>query len=73
MDQARLREAEYRLMHRHGDGSWGEMVEAPLQHDPASHDPERRWGFGRLFRCTSCDEGVLVVPEDEVGTPTDES
>ncbi len=72
MDQARIREAEYRLTHRHSDGSWSEMVESPLQHDPAAHDPERRWGIGRLFRCASCEAGVRVVPEDEVGTPVAE-
>ena len=73
MDQARIGEAQYRLAHRHDDGSWGEMVEMPLQHDPAVHDPERRWASGRRFACSSCDETLVIVPTDADGTPTDES
>jgi hypothetical protein len=69
MDVSRLREAEYRLSHRHGDGSWAEFAEAPLHHGAVEHDPERGWGLGRLFRCTSCDEAVVVVPADADGDP----
>ena len=69
MDQSRIGEAEYRLTHHHDDGSWGTMVEEPLQHDPAAHDPERRWGFGRLFRCTDCDQTVVVQPPEEPPVP----
>ena len=67
MDLSRLREAEYQLTHRHDDGSWGQLVEAPLHHGATEHDPERRWGMGRLFRCRTCDEAVLVVPADADG------
>ena len=55
--------ATVRIEHRHTDGSW-----SPLQrshHDPADHDPERGWSKAELYRCTSCDEEVRVVPVDE--------
>jgi hypothetical protein len=65
MDQIRLQEATYRLEHRHGDGSWGPMTEQPSHHAPADHDPERSWGRRRLFRCTRCDEAVLIGPEED--------
>ena len=64
MDQATY-ELRYRIEHRHPDGSWGEMREESLPDDPAAHDPERHWGFRRLFRCTSCDEAVTVSDYDE--------
>ena len=60
-------EIYYRIQHRHKDGSWGDMELSP--HSPASLDPERRWSFAKLFRCTSCDEGVTVVPPGHE-TPT---
>ena len=72
MDQARIGEAQYRLTHRHADGSWGEMIEMPLQHDPAAHDPERRWGLGRLFRCSVCDEAVSIAPAGAGGGTAEE-
>ena len=56
-------EIYYRLQHRHKDGSWGDMEQAPRS--SASQDPERKWGISRLFRCTSCDEGVTLVPPDQ--------
>ena len=62
--------AEYQLRHRHDDGNWGDMVEAPPD-DAADHDVERRWGRGRLFRCTACEEAVLIVPADVDGHPID--
>ena len=67
MDISRLQEAEYRLSHRHGDGSWGVMTESPLHHGAVEHDPERSWGLGRLFRCGTCDEEVTIVPADADG------
>jgi hypothetical protein len=69
MDLSRLREAEYRLTHRHADGSWGALVEAPLHHGAVEHDAERSWRSGTLFRCESCEEAVLVVPADAEGNP----
>lgn len=61
----RTLEIAYRIDHRHKDGSWGEMVEDRAHHDPAAHDPERRWSMRRIFRCTSCDEAVTLVPGDD--------
>lgn len=71
MDLGRIREAEYRLSHRHSDGSWGELREVPPRdhHDPSSHDPERSWPRRRLFACTSCDELVAISPESEETGP----
>jgi hypothetical protein len=67
MDQARIMEMAYRIDHRHPDGSWGEMVEDRSHHSPADHDPERKWGAFRIFRCTSCEASVMVA--DEEGVP----
>jgi hypothetical protein len=67
MDQQRYIQMELMIRHRHDDGSWGEMVEDRSHHDPADHDPERRWGIGRIFRCTSCTEAVAVTPGPEGG------
>jgi hypothetical protein len=69
MDQTRIEEAQYRLEHRHDDGTWGRMVEQPVHHDSAQHDPERAWGIKRLFRCTRCDETVLIAPDEDPPPP----
>jgi hypothetical protein len=61
----RLEEAQYRIEHRHGDGSVAPMTEVPVHHDSTQHDPERSWGVKRLFRCTRCDETVLIAPEED--------
>jgi hypothetical protein len=60
MDQVRSVELQYRIEHRHPDGSWSEMTEVRPHHDPADHDAERSWGLRRLFRCSSCDETVTL-------------
>ena len=65
-------EVYYKVSHRHKDGSWGEMEEAPA-HGASAHDKERRWGIGRLFRCTSCDEGVTLVPPGSESAPHQEA
>lgn len=57
------------LQHRHSDGSWSAMVEAQAHHDAAAHDAERGWRFGRIFRCTSCDEEVAVDMEPNEPAP----
>jgi hypothetical protein len=62
MDPARLVEIEYRVSHRHNDGSSSPMVEVTSHHDAAEHDPERRWGLRRIFRCTSCAESITIEP-----------
>jgi hypothetical protein len=60
MDPARLVEIEYRISHQHRDGSSSPMVEETSHHDAAAHDPERRWGIRRIFRCAECDETITI-------------
>jgi hypothetical protein len=62
MDQQRFAE-QYRLEHRHTDGSWSPMLEE-RQHDAADHDIERGWARGRIFKCAACDEKVTIVDGD---------
>ena len=66
----RINELSLRLRHRHEDGGWGEFEPRPAHHDPASHDPERDWAQGVIYRCTTCDEEISVstVPEPD-GAP----
>jgi hypothetical protein len=66
---ARIRELEFQISHRHTDGSWGRMEERPAHHDAAEHDPERGWGLRRIFACTSCEEKVTLIPGEEGGLP----
>ena len=57
-------ELDFRLQHRHGDGSWGTFVPEP--HSPSEVDPERAWSKGgRVYACTTCDEKVVVAPVDQ--------
>lgn len=65
MDQMRFIELQYRIEHRHKDGTWAEMEEVPTHHDATNHDPERSWGIKRLFRCKSCPEEVTIIPGGE--------
>ena len=58
--------------HRHSDGTWGQMVPAPQHHDPAQHDPERDWAYGKVFRCDVCEEEVRIVPAGGVEVPEGE-
>ena len=60
MDQAQMREAVFRLEHRHSDGSWSPLERRPQHHDAAEHDPERTWTGGQLYACPDCDEQVIV-------------
>ena len=55
---------DFKLMHRHGPDDWAKL-RPHNPHDAASYDPERTWGEGaQLFKCTRCDEEVVVVPTD---------
>ena len=67
MFQVQGRLAEQSLMHRHSDGSWGEMERT--DHDAAEHDPEREWLKGDLFTCKECGEEVVV--SHPLGEPGD--
>ncbi|MFL5755245.1 MAG: hypothetical protein ACJ77N_03015 [Chloroflexota bacterium] len=64
MDRIRSAEAEYRISHRHSDGSYWDMEEVAQRHDPGVADPERSWLSRRIFRCRDCDELVTVAPAD---------
>jgi hypothetical protein len=67
MGDLRYLETSFQLEHRHNDGSWSSLSEERTHHDAAEHDPERRWGIRRIFRCKSCGEEVAVVPGSEGG------
>jgi len=60
---------DLRLMHQHTDGSWSEMEERREHHGSAEHDPERRWGIGRLFVCRTCPEELVVTAGHEDREP----
>jgi hypothetical protein len=62
MDQGRMLETQYRLQHRHADGSWADMREVSAHPSAAGLDTERGWANGRLFKCATCEEGVELVP-----------
>jgi hypothetical protein len=49
---------EFRIEHRHGDGSWSPLE--PIHHDSAAHDGERAWIRRPTFRCSSCDQTVML-------------
>jgi hypothetical protein len=68
MEQVQF-EIRYRIEHRHKDGGWGEMLEDRSHHDPADHDPERAWNRRRIFRCTSCEEALTLIPGEEASPP----
>jgi hypothetical protein len=56
---------EFRIEHRHSDGSWSPL--APIHHGEAEHDAERSWIRRRIFRC-ACGEEIAVTegaPEDD--------
>jgi hypothetical protein len=65
MDLLRAYEAEYRLQHRHADGSWVELEPKPDNHDSATTDPERQWPNGQVFRCPACSEQITVVRSED--------
>jgi hypothetical protein len=66
---SRFAEEEFRIQHRHRDGSYADLEEVPTHHDSAQHDPERWWGKVRTFRCTKCEETVLIGPEEDAPLP----
>jgi hypothetical protein len=65
-----------RVQHNHGGNEWHDMVEASPGHDSAGSDPERGWGRARIFRCTTCEDEIQILPADPTpveGVITDES
>lgn len=59
-------EQEFRIEHRHSDGSWAPLE--PVHHGEAEHDPERSWLRGLRLRCRDCGREVTVTVEPEGGT-----
>jgi len=55
-----------RLQHRHED-AWQPMSEREGTHGAAEKDVERGWSRGRIFRCDTCEEEILVEQRPEAG------
>ncbi|HEX7347945.1 MAG TPA: hypothetical protein VF253_14245 [Candidatus Limnocylindrales bacterium] len=54
--------ALFRVEHQHNDGTWSTLEPAERDpHDSAEYDPERDWGRGHVYVCTSCQERVRVL------------
>jgi hypothetical protein len=53
---------EFRIEHRHSDGSWSPLE--PAHHDSAAHDGERSWLRRTIFRCADCSATVTVTEGD---------
>jgi hypothetical protein len=60
MELFRIGELGVKFGHRHDDGSWGTFEPTPEHHSSADHDPERDWANGTIYKCTTCDEEILV-------------
>ena len=59
-----------KLLHRHGNDDYAPMSEG-AEHGSPAHDPERGWlKNARIFRCTQCEDEIVVVPAAE---PTGEA
>lgn len=68
MDALRLMDALQRVEHRHGDG-WHLMEELQSAPEPGERDRERSWLRGKIFRCTTCDDQIRVVPPENEHDP----
>jgi hypothetical protein len=66
MDLGRLAEISITFQHRHDDGKWGTFEPKPAHHSPGDHDPEREWAAGTIYKCTSCDEEIVVSHDGPV-------
>ena len=68
MDLSRIAELNLTFEHIHDDGSRGTFEPERTEHASAAHDPERDWasGPGTIFRCTTCDESLIVGYEEPV-------
>jgi hypothetical protein len=64
MDLARIAELNLRFEHRHSDGTMGTFEPRSSHHSPSDHDPERDWATGTIYKCTSCDEEIVVAYEE---------
>lgn len=59
MDTLRFMDALQRVEHRHGD-EWHRME--AVAREAGATDRERAWARGRIFRCTTCDDEIRVLP-----------
>ena len=64
MDLARVADLNIRFQHRHTDGTLGSFEPEPSHHSPTDHDPERDWASGTIYKCTTCDEEIIVEYEE---------
>jgi hypothetical protein len=61
-------DALQRVEHRHGD-TWHAMEAEDAAADASSSDRERSWALGRIFRCTTCDDAIRVIPPESEPHP----
>ena len=64
MDLSRVADLNIRFQHRHTDGTLGTFEPEPSHHSPTDHDPERAWASGTIYKCTTCDEEIIVAHDD---------
>jgi len=62
MDLSRIAALNLTFEHRHDDGTLGTFEPEPDPHSP--HDPERGWASGTIYKCTTCDEEIIVGYEE---------
>ena len=65
MDLSRIAELNLTLRHRHDDGAFGTFEPEQTHHSPTDHDPERGWASGTIYKCTTCDEEIVVGRSEE--------
>ena len=65
MDSLRLMDALQRVEHRHGE-DWHRMEAVGAPHDPAARDREHGWARGKVFKCTTCDDQIRVMPPESM-------
>ena len=51
--------ASWRQIQHHDDGTWGSFEPTPEHRDRLT-TAERDWANGTIYKCTSCDEEILV-------------
>ena len=63
MDLARIADLNIRFQHRHNDGT-SRHVRARTGPSQPAHDPERDWASGTIYKCTTCDEEIIVAHDE---------
>jgi hypothetical protein len=64
MDLSRIADLNLSFQHRHDDGTFGTFEPERSHHSPTDHDPERDWASGTIYKCTTCDEEIIVGYEE---------